>query len=180
MSMVITGATYMGNIKTYDSFLSNEHSQKIFNFIIKSLYQIGWADSDEPQHRGYPNIYSSFSKKEVDNIEILNPILKKTKLLEKQYDKCIVNLVKPLDVNFIHVHPDQLVALYYVNITWNPEWSGETLFYKEDRKTIDLASPYTPNRLIFFDGKIPHTIKAQNLIGPSYRFTLSIFFNKNV
>ena len=98
--------------------------------------------------------------------------------VEKQYIKCIVNLVKPLDVNFIHVHPDQLVALYYVNITWNPEWGGETLFYKEDRKTISLASPYTPNKLIFFDGKIPHTIKAQNLIGPSYRFTLSIFFNK--
>ena len=77
MNMGTTGVTYMDNIKTYDNFLSNEHSQKIFNFIIKSLYQIGWADSDEPQHRGYPNIYSSFSKKEVDNIEILNPILKK-------------------------------------------------------------------------------------------------------
>ena len=92
----------------------------------------------------------------------------------------MVNLIKPLDVNFIHVHPDQLVALYYVNITWNPEWGGETLFYEKDRKTIKLASPYVPNRLMIFDGKVPHTIKSQNLLGPSCRFTISIFFNRNV
>ena len=50
--------------------------------------------------------------------------------------------------------------------------------YKKDRKTISLANPYTPNQLIVFDGKVPHTIKSQNLIGPSYRFTISLFFNK--
>ena len=71
-----------------------------------------------------------------------------------------------------------MVALYYANFTWNSEWGGETIFYKKDRKTIDLANPYTPNQLIIFDGKIPHTIKSQNLIGPSYRFTISLFFNK--
>ena len=166
-------------IKTYDNFLSSEHSQKVYNFVYSSLYKIGWDDSLEPQHKVYPNIHSSFSKEDVNQIKILDPILEKIKLSEKQYEKCVVNLVKPLDVNFIHVHPDQLVALYYVNLTWSPEWSGETLFYEEDRKTIGLASPYTPNRLIFFDGKIPHTIKSQNLMGPSYRFTLTIFFNKN-
>ena len=167
------------SIKTYDNFLSSEHSQKVFNFVHNSLYRIGWEDSEEPQHKAYPNIHSNFSEEDVDRIKILDPILKKTKLSKETYKKCVVNLVKPLDVNFIHVHPDQLVALYYVNMTWNPEWSGETLFYEEDRKTSSLASPYTPNRLIFFDGKVPHTIKAQNLIGPSYRFTLSVFFNKN-
>ena len=51
-------------------------------------------------------------------------------------------------------------------------------FTKKDRKTISLANPYTPNQLIVFDGKVPHTIKSQNLIGPSYRFTISLFFNK--
>jgi|TARA_X000001388_G_scaffold43825_1_gene30930 Rps23 Pro-64 3,4-dihydroxylase Tpa1-like proline 4-hydroxylase len=167
-------------IKTYDNFFPNDHSQKIFNFVINSVYKIGWRDSEEPQHRSYLNIYSSFSEKEVAEVKILEPILKKIKLSKKHYDKCIVNLIKPLDVNFIHMHPDQLVALYYVNITWNPEWGGETLFYEKDRKTIKLASPYVPNRLMIFDGKVPHTIKSQNLLGPSCRFTISIFFNRNV
>ena len=34
------------------------------------------------------------------------------------------------------------------------------------------------HQLVFFDGKIPHTIKTQNIIGPSYRFTISLFFIK--
>ena len=76
------------------------------------------------------------------------------------------------------MHSNTLVVLYYANLTWNPEWGGETIFYKKDKKTIDLANPYVPNRLVFFDGKISHTIKAQNIIGPSYRFTISLFFIK--
>ena len=78
------------------------------------------------------------------------------------------------------MHPGLIVALYYANMHWDPEGGGETLFYKKDRKTIGLASPYIPNRLVIFDGKVPHTIKAQNLLGPSYRFTIGMFFNKNI
>ena len=109
---------------------------------------------------------------------MLNSVLKVLKIPKERFYKCVVNLVKPLDVNFIHVHPNSIVALYYANFTWNPEWGGETIFYDKDRKKINLANPYTPNQLITFDGKIPHTIKAQNLIGPSYRFTISLFFKK--
>jgi|TARA_R110002020_G_scaffold32396_1_gene99649 Rps23 Pro-64 3,4-dihydroxylase Tpa1-like proline 4-hydroxylase len=167
-------------IKIIDDFFPNDQSQKIFQFILKSSYLIGWDDSDEPQHRAYPSIYSSYSREEVDRIKVLPPILKKLQLSEKHYQKCIINLTKPMDVNFIHMHSDQIVALYYANITWNPEWGGETIFYKKDRKTVDLCNPYTPNRLVIFDGKVPHTIKSQNLIGPAYRFTMSLFFNKNV
>ena len=167
-------------IKSYENFLSPSSCQLVYNLVISSLYRIGWDDSNEPQHKPYPNLHSEYSFQDLQKLKILEPILKKIKLSKKHYDKCVVNLIKPLDVNFIHVHPDQLVALYYVNITWNPEWGGETLFYEKDRKTIRLASPYVPNRLIIFDGKVPHTIKSQNLLGPSYRFTISIFFNRNV
>ena len=67
-------------IKTYDDFLPNDQSQEIFNFVIKSLYRIGWEDSDEPQHRSYPNIHSTYSKEDVAKIKILDPVLKKLKL----------------------------------------------------------------------------------------------------
>ena len=73
-------------LKTYDNFLSNEHLQKVYNFVYRSLYKIGWDDSQEPQHKAYPNIHSDFSKKDVDDIKILNPILQKIKLSKKQYD----------------------------------------------------------------------------------------------
>ena len=164
-------------IKIYNDYLPNGQSSHIFSFVTRSLYRIGWEDTDEPQHKAYPNLHSVFNMDDIKKINILNPILKKIKLKEKQLDKCIVNLTKPMDVNFLHMHPKQIVALYYVNMSWNPEWGGETIFYKKDRKTVDLCNPYTPNSLIVFDGAIPHTIKSQNLLGPSYRFTISLFFN---
>jgi Rps23 Pro-64 3,4-dihydroxylase Tpa1-like proline 4-hydroxylase len=166
------------NIQVHDNFYENDHCQEIYDFVNKSYFKIGWEDSDEPQHKPYPNLHSIYSKEDLDKIKILKPILKKFKIPKDNYLKCIVNLTKPLDVNFIHVHPNMSVALYYANLTWNPEWGGETIFYKKDKKTIDLANPYVPNRLVFFDGKIPHTIKTQNIIGPSYRFTISLFFIK--
>lgn len=164
-------------IKIYSDFFSNGQSSQIFSFVTRSLFKIGWEDTDEPQHKAYPNIHSVYSREDIDKIDLLKPIIKKTKLTEKQYHKCIVNLTKPMDVNFIHEHPKQVVALYYANMSWNPEWGGETIFYKKDRKTVSLCNPYTPNSLVVFDGSVPHTIKSQNLLGPSYRFTISLFFN---
>jgi SM-20-related protein len=90
----------------------------------------------------------------------------------------MVNLSKPADPNFTHCHPKQVVCLYYANLNWHPNFAGETLFYTEDQKEIRYGSTYTPNRLVIFDGEIPHTIRAQNITGPNYRFSISIFFNK--
>jgi len=52
------------------------------------------------------------------------------------------------------------------------------LLYKNNKRDILLASPYVPNRLIIFDGSIPHTITSQSILGPTYRFTISLFFTK--
>ena len=170
-------------IETYDDFLSPDSCQIVWNRIMSSLYRIGWDDSDEPQHKGFPNIHSEYSFEDLQKLRMLDLILDKLKdknITVNNYFRCMVNLTKPMDVNFIHTHPDQIVALHYSNLTWNPEWGGETLFYKDNKRDILLSSPYVPNRLLIFDRAIPHTIKAQNLMGPSYRFTTSVFFNKNV
>ncbi len=159
-------------IEVFDVLLTPDKSNAVFRQVMDSLFRIGWNDSNEPQYKGFSLLYSQYNFEDVTRLKILDPILKKLKRT------CIVNLTKPMDVNFIHVHENEIVALYYCNLTWQPEWGGETLFYKDNKKDILLSSPYVPNRLIIFDGKIAHTIKAQNILGPSYRFTISLFFNK--
>ena len=52
------------------------------------------------------------------------------------------------------------------------------MFYKNNKRDILLAAPYVPNRLIIFDGSVPHTITSQSVLGPTYRFTISLFFSK--
>jgi|TARA_R110000824_G_scaffold67074_1_gene173758 Rps23 Pro-64 3,4-dihydroxylase Tpa1-like proline 4-hydroxylase len=170
-------------IKIFDNFLPPDSCQVVWNTVSRSLFRIGWYDSDEPQHKAYPNIHSQYSFEDLQKLRILDTIIKKAKnknIIADNYFRCMINLTKPMDVNFIHTHPDEIVALYYSNLTWNPEWGGETLFYKDNKKDILLSSPYVPNRLIIFSGTIPHTIKSQNLLGPSYRFTTSVFFHNNV
>lgn len=169
-------------IETYDDFLSAGACQKLHLYLMNSVFRIGWGDSDDLKHQQYPNLYSEYSLEELKKLQLLDPILnilKKDNINIDNYFRCRINLTKPLDLNFIHVHPDQIVALHYCNLTWSPEYGGETIFYSDDKKHIKLASPYTANRLLIFDGSIPHTIKAQNLLGPTYRFTLSLFFWKD-
>jgi hypothetical protein len=118
-------------IQKYDNFLSPDTCGMIYNYILSSLFRIGWEDSGETQHRSHPNLFSSYSFKDVQKLKILHPILNKLKnknITIDNYDKCIVNLTKPLDVNFCHVHPKQIVALHYSSLTWNSEWGGETIF----------------------------------------------------
>lgn len=168
-------------IETYDNFLTPPESTNLFNLIMNSNFKIGWDDSDELQHKAFPNLHAEYNLLDIQKTKLLEPVLDKLKnknIGMNNYIKCIVNLTKPMDVNFIHNHDKQIVALHYSNITWNPEWGGETVFYKDNKKDILFSSPYTPNKLIIFDGEIPHTIKAQNILGTSYRFTTSIFFNR--
>tara|TARA_R100001244_G_scaffold54062_1_gene46822 strand:- start:61 stop:570 length:510 start_codon:yes stop_codon:yes gene_type:complete len=165
-------------MQVYDNFLSSVVAHEAYEFVLKSYYKIGWEDSLEPEQRVFPNLHSIFSKEDVEKLNILGPVNKKIKDQNLIYEKCIVNLTKPLDVNFVHVHPNQVVALYYANMNWKTEDGGETIFYKDNRKDILLASPYVPNRLIIFDGSTPHTITSQSILGPTYRFTISLFFNK--
>ena len=168
-------------IKIIDNFFENKIQTQLFHTIMNSNFRIGWGDSSEVQHRMYPCLHSPYTFDDVKNLKILDVVLDKLKnknITINNYDKCVINLTKNMDVNFIHNHTDQLVFLHYSNLTWNPEWGGETVFYKDNGKDIMESSPYTPNRGIIFDGEIKHTIKAQNILGPSYRFTTSLFFNK--
>ena len=178
MNMEIIGARYMDNIKVIDNLLPTSHADDIHDMVLKSYYQISWEDNNELKTRQFPNLHSRFSFDDVKRTKILEPILRTNNGLKlDQYSSCVVNLTKPMDINFIHTHTKQKVFLYYVNPTWENDWGGETIFYEQDKKSVLFTSLYMPNRLVCFDGEIPHTIKAQNYLGPSYRFTMSIFFN---
>ena len=168
-------------IEVHDNFFNPEKLHEIYKYIMYSNYRIGWEDSPEPQHRAYPCLHSHWSFEEIKNLKILNLVLDKLKdknITIDNYDKCVINLTKPLDVNFIHLHSNAIVFLHYSCLTWNPECGGETIFYEKNMKNVLKCNPYVPNRAVIFDGNIPHTIKAQNILGPSYRFTMSLFFNK--
>jgi hypothetical protein len=99
-------------------------------------------------------------------------------LRDLEMASAVINLSTPSGVNFIHAHPEAKVLLYYVNLDWKPEWYGETLFLDEELKRIELALPYTPGRVVVFDGDCPHGIRPQSHAGPAFRFTLALLFKR--
>lgn len=67
---------------------------------------------------------------------------------------------------------DHFTAIYYPNLTWSPNWAGETVFFNADGTDI-IASAYPkPNRLVVFPGRIPHVARAVSRTCPELRVTL--------
>ena len=166
-------------IQVYDDIFDFRYRDKIYNFIKKSLFQVGWADSSMPE-KSYEFLYSEYSKEDVNKIGFLKKI-ENTSIMEHlkglEYKHTKVNLSTSSDANFVHAHPEKLAILYYVNMDWQDGWHGETHFYDENGKDIIFTSPYTPGRIIVFDATIPHAIRPQSTIGPKFRFTLASFFD---
>jgi hypothetical protein len=166
-------------IQVYDDIFDLGYRDKIYNFIKKSYFQIGWVDSSVPE-KSYEFLHSSYSKEDMDRMGFFEkientPIMDHLKGLEYKHTK--VNLSTSSDANFVHAHPEKLAILYYVNFDWQDGWHGETIFYDEYGKDIIYTSPYTPGRIIVFDATIPHAIRPQSVIGPKFRFTLASFFD---
>jgi Rps23 Pro-64 3,4-dihydroxylase Tpa1-like proline 4-hydroxylase len=143
---------------------------------------IGWADTYDVNNANRQYLHSTYSEADLEQTlflqHITDPVLLE-KIKGRKPAKIIVNLSVPGDVNFSHTHHNQDVLLYYVNTQWKEEWAGETMFFDATRTNVVFCSTYTPNRAVFFDGEILHSLRPQSVIAPHYRTTLSIFFNKD-
>jgi len=168
-------------LRIYDNVFDMEYRHSLYAFALSSKFQIGWADSVQAEHRKHQFLHSVFSIEDLNRADLLGR-LGKTPVAQEMVgytlSKCILNLSTPSDVNFVHAHPEDKILLYYINQEWHDGWHGETLFFDESGKHIMFASAYTPNRLIAFDAKIPHTIRPQSHIAAFYRFTLALLYTK--
>jgi len=50
---------------------------------------------------------------------------------------------------------NNVTVLYYANLNWQPDWGGETMFYKDDYDAVLAVSP-RPGRLVVSRGAILH------------------------
>ena len=170
------------NIEVLDNVFTLDSRANFYKTIRDSKFQIGWEDTTEIEYQNYKYLHSVYNSQDLNKLGLADKLLDTEfgKQLFTQYniEQCIVNLSKPGDFYLNHTHGSLKVLLYYVNIRWKEEWSGETLFYNDSMQDILFASPYVPGRLILFDGNTPHTIRSQSSIAPYYRFTFTMFLSK--
>jgi SM-20-related protein len=63
-------------------------------------------------------------------------------------------------------------SIYYPHRTWQPNWAGETVFFNEEKNDIIGSAYPRPNRLVIFDGRIPHLARGVSRTCPVLRVTL--------
>jgi len=68
--------------------------------------------------------------------------------------------------------PNGYTCIYYPHERWEPNWGGETVFFNTEKTDI-VASVYPmPNRMVMFNGCIPHVARGLTRSCPTYRITL--------
>jgi SM-20-related protein len=169
-------------VKVYDDLLPLKLRQDIHTFATRAPYLIGWADNDVIENNRHQHLHANCSSEQLAKLGLLMelapmPVFKELQGLALK--SAVINLSWPGDVHFAHAHPEAKVLLYYVNLQWQPEWFGETLFFDEALRNIELALPYTPGRIVVFDGAVPHAIRPQSHAGPAFRFTLALLFERD-
>lgn len=68
--------------------------------------------------------------------------------------------------------PYNYTSIYYPHSEWFPNWAGETVFFNQEKTDILAAVYPRPNRLLVFDGSIPHIARGVSRNCPMLRITL--------
>ena len=173
----------VGKIWVYDDEFTFSQRLFLFEFILKSKFIIGGVDSEIPESPtpNLPFLISEWSAEDLERCKILDHIHSVdlyNKIGNRNLRRCLVNLDFSREIHHPHTHRNNDVLIYQANMEWRPEWYGETLFYDDKVEEILYANQYTPGRLIYFDGTVPHMFRPPSRSAPYYRFTLSMFFDK--
>lgn len=167
-------------VEVFDDCFTLAHRFDINEAVKRSVFRMGWNDNLDGAE---PNIFSQWSPDNLNSIKFFKEFTEGHPLHQKldpdKFIRCIVNNETLSSTHWTHTHIEENVLLYYVNMEWKDEWGGETLFFdKHNSRDIIYGSRFTPGRLIWFDGEIPHTLKQPSRLAPKFRFTISIFFKK--
>ena len=168
-------------IEIYDDEFTKAQRDAFWEFVKVSRFIVSGKDVEviESPTKNIPFLISEWSEEDIRSFNIFSQI-HNTKLTDniksKTLVRCLVNLDTLREIHHVHTHPHQHVLLYQANPEWRPEWYGETLFYDDNAKDVIYTNEYTPGRLIWFDGNIPHTFRPPSQIAPFFRFTVSMFF----
>lgn len=166
------------SIDVFDNIFDMKQREHMYMFARNSYFRIGFGDSSSPERKpGDFFLFSNYSQEETNSFGILNWTQNteiSNVLTGLTNTRAVVNLTVPSNVNYIHTHSERKVMLYYVNLEWQEGWHGETQFWSEDNTEVHFTSPYTPGRVIIFDGSIPHCIRPQSSIAVEHRLTIAL------
>jgi hypothetical protein len=77
------------------------------------------------------------------------------------------------DAYYMHRDLSAVTVLYYVNLLWEPDWGGETIYFDDDNDAQLVVSP-RPGRLLVSRGAILHRASVPARDCPEERLTIAL------
>ena len=157
-----------------EGFFNFEIQDQLYLFCRRAQYEIGWADLHDIERSNRQFFYSGRELRQ----DIIDLFIEgfKDQIGNYKFEKNVINCSRPGETYYAHSHGDEKVILYYPNYIWNREWGGETMFYDDYGNDLIFSCEYKPNRAVYFEGNVPHSVRAPTYIADQYRFTISLFF----
>ena len=166
-------------IDIYDNVFSFAEMDRFQEYINNANFRIDGADNEAiPLEM---QTYSKFTHDDCNAMEFYQT--NAYKKLNDKYEfynmnckQIRVNLTTPAEKNRLHVDAltGGLTLMYYANKKWELDWGGHTLFMNDVMGDAEFTCICKPNRLIVFDGTIPHMIMTPSNLCPTYRTTFVI------
>ena len=92
----------------------------------------------------------------------------------KQIVNNLVNCVTSADYNVIHTDGGHLTVILFANLDWKLEWGGHLLFMNKQKTEAEKTVLFKPNRVVVFDGELPHAAMTPNGCCPYFRYTYAV------
>lgn len=170
------------NITVIDTAYEYYDVINIEQFALNSYFKVtgsDYADGRASTFTGSYNLCSLYSQEDIDKIGVLTKNETVKGLVGgRSVFAAKLHLLKPYDICAPHIDGSLETYLYYVNAKWDITYGGHTLFFNESLDKVEYTSLFTPNRVVWFDGSIPHMGTPPTAATKTSRLVLALHFKK--
>ena len=180
------------DIAIYDAFLSPEDQRDVLGFLSGPGWAFGAYSDTAPGasrywYKHFAGIVRDGAEKS-DPLEFERQLNENAPLVAKVWRKlrggvlsghalsrCYANGYPSGSEGGVHMDSniaEHFTTIYYPQISWHPNFAGETVFFNQDGSDIIAAVYPKPNRLVVFPGVIPHVARGVSRACPQLRITL--------
>jgi hypothetical protein len=174
-----------GTIQIIDDVFTFNEKHHFKMFAQSALYSLGRSSSELWEHKQGTFFSSTFNEVDDRNFGLMQSDSAKEKISWLWKNRGIfrswLNATLPGSRYYFHRDSQEKgnkTLLYYVNMEWDPEDGGETLFANKDCE-VEIAVSYIPGRVVIFDSDLPHkpSLTADS-VEPRFIYTCQLITRK--
>lgn len=188
------GTTAEYFVRVYDGILHEQHRNTLSEYLNGTTDKAGWRFGWKSQakndtysfwHRHFAGYHKSEEQTDAFDCE---PLVKEFPLIYEFWKylearslkghrliRCYANGYTYGCDGTLHTdteQPNTFTTIYYPHYGWDPNWGGETVFFNYDKSDVIGCVYPKPNRMVTFDGRIPHVARGVSRTCPLLRVTL--------